>query len=157
MCSVQSSIAGHTRNIHSHLRCSCFTDREASHLSRSRLCFSTQHSEHFIESFKICMQFQKVPPQMSDEERRERAAVKLDPVHLLGLPSGMIDVSPPKLKPISSRTGAAAAAVGILRLRHHSQAELLQGVSISQGRWYGGPQSSMRRSSRNKGDVSRFG
>lgn len=111
--------------------------------------FFTQHSEHFIESFKICMQFQKVPPQMSDEERRERAAVKLDPVHLLGLPSGMIDVSPPKLKPISSRTGAAAAAVGILRPRHHSQAGLLQGVSISQGRWYGGPQSSMRRSSRN--------
>lgn len=32
---------------------------------------------------------------MSDEERRERAAIKLDPMHLLALPSGMIDVSLP--------------------------------------------------------------
>lgn len=47
---------------------------------------------------------------MSDEEMWERTTTTLDTMYLLGLLSGMIDVSPPKLKPTSSKMGAAAAA-----------------------------------------------
>lgn len=49
-------------------------------------------------------------PSSTNEEMRPRTTITMDTMYLLGLLSKMIDASPPKLKPTSSKMGAAAAA-----------------------------------------------